>query len=94
MMFVHPKKRANTPSSVQSVSVLGTVTQQEAEGAVCQTGSFMREGARDNQPSPASLFLSQHNYYTVLQAKKPELGPVIVLVGCPVMKVSARFATK
>lgn len=61
--------------------------------AVCQTGSFMREGARDNQPSPASLFLSQHHhhYYTVLHAnQEPDRGPVAVLGGCPVMKVSER----
>lgn len=43
----------------------------------------MREEARDSQPTPASL----HLYYSVLQARKPEQGAVLVFIGCPVMKV-------
>lgn len=46
----------------------GAVTQQEAEEeeeAVCHTGSFMREEARDSQPAPASLLFT----YIILYCK-------------------------
>lgn len=43
------------------------VTQQEAEEeeeeAVCHTGSFMREEARDSQPAPAPLLFSSISLY-------------------------------
>lgn len=77
-----------------------TVTQQEAEGkrrrrvggAVSQTGSFMREEARDSQPAPASLLFTDITLYC--KAPEPEQGAALVSVGCPVMKVSAHMSTE
>lgn len=78
------KGKATAPSCGQT-RTFRTVTQQEVEGG--QTGSFMREEARDSQPAPASLL----SYYSPFQARKPEQGAVLGFVGCPVMKVKNKL---
>lgn len=54
------QKHYNTAPVWSERVVQRTVTQQEAEGErPSQTGSFMREEARDSQPTPASLLLTE-----------------------------------
>lgn len=56
-----------------------------------QTGSFMREEARDSQPTPASPLFA----HIILSYEHggPTRGTALVSIGCPVMKVGTRLAT-
>ena len=65
------------------------VTQQEAEGSR-EPDRILHEGRGQGQPARPG-FSSLHTHSSIIQARRPDQGALLVSIGCPVMKVRTRL---